>query len=202
MTLFGQHTIAETEDLIRAKDIGRADLLKARAGLPAPPDTTWDADYAAFNSRYETAKTAFKVEAQLVRQASPLVSDDFRTTETAYDGILRALRKNPNDSTVGPGDFNDLWFRVEHAQGAPIPENREAIQPGAKDIDLDVFKAADKVTKQTEKGVKFAGWTLVGIAVASTVGAVWLVPKLLPIFFPMTAGLFASHRREEHYHER
>jgi hypothetical protein len=202
MTLFGDHTIAETEDLIRAKDIGRADLLKARAGLPAPPDATWDADYAAFNSRYENAKTLFKVEAQLVRQSTPMVSDDFRTSESGYQAILKALRKDPNESIAAPGDFNDLWFRVEHAQGGPIPENRASIQPKATDVDLEVFKAIPPPPKDPKKPFEWMLLIMVGGAVLGGATLLYVGPKLLPIFFPMTAGLFSHPRREEHYNGR
>jgi hypothetical protein len=160
MTFLGDHTVNETLDLIKAKDIAFNDLLKARNALKVPPDITWDADYSSLADRYGRAKIAFQVERSMVANATPGVSDDIRTTETAYNTILSAIRKDP--TTESKGDLIDLWKRAQSALGTAIPSNTAAIQPDTrhKDFDLQVLK---KLPPPPPGG--FLPWILGGIGV-------------------------------------
>lgn len=180
MTFMGQHTVNETLDLIRAKDIGITDLTNARNELLNPPDDTWDAQFQDFTTRYNNAKLAFKIERTAVSSATPLVGDDVRTTETSYNAILKTLSKTPG--FIQSGDFQDLWNRVQHVRGSAIPENIDSIQPGqnTEDFDLNLFKAADNTLKSTKKAAfQLAPWMITGLVIA---GILVIAPPLISAF--------------------
>lgn len=168
MTFLGDHTINETLDLIKAKDITIEDMLKARTELGRQPDDTWDSDYAALDNRYKAAKIAFQAERAVVQGATLGVSDDIRTTETAYNAILRAVRRDPN--VENKGDLIDLWRRATTAKGSAIPTRLNAIQPDSdtKDIDLNIFNKLDKLpipknSSEFKKAAMYAGGGIAGL---------------------------------------
>lgn len=184
MTVLGQHTVNETLDLIRAKDTETGAYGSERAALPSAPDATWDDDWATLLSKYTAAKSDFDLERTTVTAATPLVSDDWRTTETTYQGILRSLQQV--DGTVSPGDLQDLANRFL-AAGGKAPDVGKAIQPTAPDADLNAYKAADAGVQDIAKagtavkGALTSKWVIGGACVAGLVGLVALksmVPRL------------------------
>jgi len=156
----GQHSVNETADLIAKKEIDMAAIYRRRQALAAAPDPTWDSSWQALQGRWGRAKEGFTTERAAVMAATalvPFVDDDMRTTETAYQGLLSALQNGPAGVT-SPGGFQDLADRVATAQraaGVVAPgqpalldqDVAEAIQPTARDVDLDTIKSIDKTAK-------------------------------------------------------
>ncbi len=144
MTILGQHTAAETLDLVKDKDNLLSGLATSFASLPAPAvtDTGWYDDFTALQSRYDNAKTVF----DLTLTMNPLVSNNLLTTESDYQAILSALQKT--SGVTSSGDAQDVYNRLSAmlaAYGAP-PVNENVVQPTAPDADLAALQAATQVT--------------------------------------------------------
>ena len=173
MPLLGQHTAAETLDLIRAKDLTIFALDKARQEAGKAPDDTWEADRENFGARYEKARTIANGLIGASRVSLPLVGDEYRPVEPAYQGVLDSLSKTPG--TIQKGDLQDLWNRVENARGSAIPIDVLKLQPTAGDPDLKVFQASDTVIRKGEEAAKKASpWLIVGGVAAGALALIAL----------------------------
>lgn len=168
MTILGQHTIAETEELRAQKDADikaytdayerikdawiRKDPVSARA---------WGDDWAEFLKRWLIAK--LKAGAIITSLRSVVLSDNAVPAEPAWEILMRALMKEEGRFQRGDlADFVDRWAKA----GLPSPEIITK-QPITTDVDLEVFKQTDKATRALESGAKDITPWLIGGAVAA-----------------------------------
>lgn len=195
MTILGDHTVAEVDDLIAAKDIDMADFSAKRATLPYAPDSGWDTDWAALMGRYDSAKAAYAVQRAILVAGSLLVPNSMIDAEAAYASILGALYNQPQGSTadaytdtVVTGGFQDLANRMlamqNPATGAPVTVNESNIpQPTAPDADLNAFNQLGQLPipgLPGAKGVPWWVWAGAGMVVIGLGGAI-VVPFLAPV---------------------
>lgn len=172
MPFLGLHTVNETKDLIKAKDIGIADVEKARAALSAPPDDTWDSQWSDFKNRYNIAKAAAITE--IATTTNPLVSNNYQTVELGYQGILDSLSKTPG--TTQPGDFQDLWSRANAASVTPIPDHTAEIQPDSNTTDPDLNLLNNLPSAPT---VKSKTAFIIGASIVGTIATIVFLRKIV-----------------------
>ncbi len=179
-TPWGEWSVNETRDLIRAKDDAIKVVTAARKALGRAPDGAWDDEFAALQQRYTSAKTLFNAELGALT-AAPLthfVSDNLRTTTTAYKTILAALQNvsalasvvtsgalTGNAGQTMPGSLVDLMGRLANASGVMPTQNTAFIQPVAPDTGTDAIKAADAVLGGVKTGVSIGVPLAIGFGV-------------------------------------
>jgi hypothetical protein len=130
-TIFGDHTVNETRDLVKAKSDQLHQMQSQRTSLGKAPDSTWDAQFSQLKERFN-------------RKNSDAWMPDMSTCEDDYQAILRALSPVPN--FVSSGSAQDLANRLMNAGGkiGPLP------QSAAKDWDLKAYEIADKPVQVIE----------------------------------------------------
>jgi len=177
MTIMGQHTIAETKELIDQKqsDINAYqkayDLILAKwQKFDAHEAEEWGKDFSDFRQRWTVA--VVKARALMFATGSVLVSDSITPAEAAFNIILEALQRTPG--RFQKGDFPDLIDRWSKA-GLPSP-NIVTRQPDSIDVDLEGFKVADSATKGLESTAKNP-WLWVGAGVAGYLAFLHLTRK-------------------------
>ncbi len=195
MTILGSHTVAEVDDLIAAKDTDLADFATKRAALSSAPDATWDADFAALQSRYSSARTTYQVMRPILASAILFVPNSMIAAEDQYQAILSALYNRPPppqgstpvySDTVYPGGFQDLADRMLHSAdpttGAPVMVDESNIpQPTATDVDLNTFNALQHLPGGNLPSViPWWVWAAGGVVIVGLGGAI-VMPLLAPI---------------------
>jgi hypothetical protein len=175
MTLFGNHTLAETLDLVKAKnyEIDKVNETVAGNGGKPPPDADWNQDWTTLQGRYKEAISK-------VPSSPPFgISPNAYTTEDEYQGILRALQQV--DGEVSKGDLQDIWNRLTGEVG-PVEET--VPQPTAPDSDLQAYKAADKAVKTVEaaqSSITHSPLFWAAIAAAGVVGVFMVTQEIKTI---------------------
>jgi len=154
MTLLGQHTADELQDLVDAKDTIVSTLKReydALAGAwqakrPAD-DEDWRSDFERFSARY--AKARKDARFALARASVTPLPGSAIPAEDEYEGILRALTVVRNGS-YQKGDVQDLYNRLADFKGSSfaIP----TAQPRAtSDLDARYYATSGKVLKAADQ---------------------------------------------------
>lgn len=177
MTIMGQHTIAETKELIDQKQSDINAYQKAYdIVLPKWKQKNegealeWGKDFEDFRIRWGIA--VVKAKALMFATGSVMVSDSITPAEPAFQIVLEALQRTPG--RFQKGDFADLvdrWSRV----GLPSPRIITR-QPDSFDVDLEGFKVADAAAKKIESTASNP-WLWAGVGVAGVAGFLYLTRK-------------------------
>jgi len=173
-TFLRQPSVEDLRNLINAKDYELNQIYKhymafwqmwETVDLPAKLDwaNDWNALLARYKKAKETAQWAFdKAAGQPWPDSVILAPDEWNT-------VLRALRKNWDGKTGGTlekGDEADLEFRLSAASHKSSDFSHEPQPTG--DVDLEIFKAADKATKGIETVAgKIANYVPIGLAIGA-----------------------------------
>lgn len=176
MSVLGFHSVAETKELLAAKDYDIKqvqDAFEAFAPewLRNDPLTAadWTSDWNTFGVRYSAAKTGAVIGMAALNAASPLVPENLVPAEPFWNGILRALSKTPG--FVQRGDFQDLHNRLVSAQNKPVDFSGQPQPTNASDADLAVFQASDATLKAlgdvAVQGIDTGTKVLIGLGVAT-----------------------------------
>jgi len=168
VTFLGLHTVRETQDLIKSKDIVIAKMSDVRKAMGFSPDDTWDDHFNRFLRRWSDAKFLANGEISATSVGSPGVSENVLTTELAYIKLTHALDSSQSFDRVAPkvesgfqvGCLQDLFTRLNDelrlTTGQTIDIDTRLLQTDAidvdqkvatSDVDLNVFKGADKTVK-------------------------------------------------------
>lgn len=177
MTILGKWSVAELKDLVKAKDYDVKQVQDARNLGQA--DAAWDADWAAFKSRYNDARTSAMLR---IGEAGALltVSDSVIPAQEQYEGILRALTKTPGRYT--DKDFQGLHNRLVTFLGHPIDFSEQPQPKAGTDTDLDAYRGADSAVKAVEaaaKGTREAATSKTAMTIAG--GAVLALAVLVGV---------------------
>lgn len=185
-----QPSIEDLRNLINAKDYELNQIYKHYMSfwqtwesfdLPAKLD--WANDWNALLARYKKAKADVQLAFDMARgQPWP---DSIILAPDEWDIILRALRKNWDGKTGGTlekGDEADLESRLQAASKVSSDFSHEPQPTG--DVDLSIFKAADKATRGIEAvASKIVNYVPIGLAIGAgvlvLVGGAYLI-ALLP----------------------
>lgn len=177
--IFNQYTVAELEDLLKAKDYAFAQLRAAFDGFGSSWQDSdsaafndWLHDWTAINDRYALARRNAQ---NAIDGASSIVSHSVILADGQYKDVLATLSANPQAMGQTKGDFQDLNDRLAAAIKKPIAYPNMP-QPTSTDIDLVTYQAAGKAVKGIETAAK-AGMSTggkvaigVGIGLAAAVG--------------------------------
>jgi hypothetical protein len=160
----GNYSVAETKDLIAAKDADMAELASQspsmlsawRAKDPAAAGA-WEKDYAALKSRYGRARDT--ANAALGPSKYVPLPDSLITlgaVDNAYKGILNALNPAWTSHTNAPGSLGDLSARL--GQGSAMKmATYDAPQPRrSSDASMQILRytpAVEKVAPAVERVV-------------------------------------------------
>jgi hypothetical protein len=188
MTIAGLYSVAELKDLIAAKDTELQTLATAAASFEptwkaSAPSTeaAWQTDYQNLLSRYSLVRA--EAEATIsAGEFTPLPDADI-PADTQYHLVLGALQQT--SGVVSPGDFQDIWDRLNAAivatpsvsvnpltQGPPVP------QPGkGTDTDLSAYQTTDSITRALvtpsgDAGAGKPGWLLTAGVIGVVVYAI------------------------------
>lgn len=155
-TVLGLYSVAELNDLLKAKDVEMAAI---GARVAASKDPSIQSDWAALLSRYKAAKaqaqtaisqalqtgagktpfSLWNIEEVIGDTARSLLPDNMNATpetNAAYAGILSALQKTPG--IVSPGDKQDIGNRLIAAGWKP---KYKVPQPEKKsDVDVAFYQ--------------------------------------------------------------
>jgi hypothetical protein len=144
MTILGQYTVAELEDLIAAKDYAVNQLSYAYFGDAGKhdlhKDPTWPTDFTALSIRYNNAKTKAQNLISALKVSNPLIPNNVIPADAPYKSILKSLRASPN--TISKGDLQDLSNRLA-ALGIQTDYSAMPQPKSGSDIELSAFKAAN-----------------------------------------------------------
>jgi hypothetical protein len=157
MTVLGRHSVGELRDWLASIDYEMAQIASAY-GLFAPvwqaqdpgSHQDWAADWAALQTRYGAARG--RAQSLLARARLELgIPDSVLPAEDEWQAVRHALARTPGQ--VAKGDLQDLYARLEGAQGKPVDVSRVP-QPTAPDADLAAFKAADATIRAGESAAR------------------------------------------------
>lgn len=144
MTILGQYTVAELEDLIAAKDYAVNQLSYAYFGDAGKhdlhKDITWPADFTALSIRYNDAKSKAQNLISALKVSNPLIPNNLIPADATYKAILKSLRTSPN--TISKGDLQDLSNRLA-ALGIQTDYSAMPQPKSGSDIELSALKAAN-----------------------------------------------------------
>lgn len=154
------YTIAELADLINAKDVEVLALTGAVKNLPASVtlDDAFASDFASLGTRYAAAR-ALGEAAIGVADIQPIPDDANPEGDPPYRAIISALLNGGAEGVTPPGSLQDLWNRVEAAQGAPILEPPVPQPTPGSDLDLKWYNESGKIlasVKQASTPIKMA----------------------------------------------
>lgn len=145
MTIFGQHTVHELQELIAAKDVEMNDLVNAGTSYKPTWDasdsassTQWQTDLTALQARYNTART--NAESVIALSENSAISPDYLPAESSWQAILTSVQQVPG--TVTAGDLQDLYNRLVAVTGYAYKSN--VPQPTALDADLNAYNEVEK----------------------------------------------------------
>lgn len=149
MAILGQPTVQDLKDLLAAKDYTIAQVGAAYNSFAAKwaakdvaAQAQWFGDWSSLLARYGAAKSKAQgaIDAE-TNVATALIPDSTKVVpQSTWDGVLKALKQTYPDSTITPGDLDDLNNRLTAA--GKTPNFSEMPQP-APDADLQIIKAAD-----------------------------------------------------------
>lgn len=169
MTVVGQHTIQETEDLMKTVEfrIEAGNKVNAQITMPqvaAQPDVYKDLqqDWTNFQIRWATARDPVLTDLFIANAAQPLVPASLIPTEKQYQAIKSAINVSGND-TYTKGDLMDCLLRIENFAGQTIDEKNHPM-PSDFDPDLSVYKKVDDSIKAGEAAAKAASAAVTNVA--------------------------------------
>lgn len=151
MAILGQPTVQDMKDLLAAKDYTIAQVGNAYNAFAAQwaakdvaAQAQWFGDWSSLNARYGAAKSkaqgAIDAESNI---ATAMFPDSTKVVpQSAWDGVLKALKQTYPDNAVSPGDLDDLSNRLT---AAGQPQDFSKMPQPAPDADLQIIKAADKI---------------------------------------------------------
>src|ERR1700722_18450202 len=144
MTILGQYTVAELEDLIAAKDYAVNQLSYAYFGDAGKhdlhKDSTWPTDFTALSIRYNDAKSKAQGMATALKASNPLIPNNLIPADAAYKAVLKSLRASP--TTISKGDLQDLSNRLA-ALGIQTDYSGMPQPKSGSDIEMSVLKATN-----------------------------------------------------------
>ena len=157
MTIFGNHTVDELNDLLKAKDY---DITQVQAAYnargpawhakDANAESAWLVDWHSFLDRYDAAHA--KAKAEITAAGFIIGPDDLKPVEGSWKAMMQALTKTEGSYT--DQDFQGLHNRLANATG-PIDFSGQPT-PIAHDTDLAAYQGADSVIKAGEAGAAAA----------------------------------------------
>lgn len=154
ITVFNKsnHTVAELEDLVAAKDYQIASLWSAAGphiAKIAASDVSWPNDWQGLNTRYKSAKE--NAEKYIKPLRFSLTPNNMIPVEPLYQAILTSLKQNP--TTITPGDLQDLSNRVSalgiHADYSGTPQPR-----AVSNVEGLILKGAQQVLSPIDRIVQ------------------------------------------------
>lgn len=171
MTVLGNHTIAETRDLMRTVEfrIERAADLVNR--LPFSTDNVklvkeWN---EFVEVRWKNAHDQALNRILVLKFDNPLASESVIPAEGEFKLVMKA-RNQQGEGIVVPGDLSDLIHRLEVGSGQSLDEDNHPLPTGF-DPDLAAFQAVDAKIKAGEKAAEDAK-KAAGNAAKSNVGLI------------------------------
>jgi hypothetical protein len=187
----GSPSLEDLRNLIYAKDYELNQIYKHYLSFEpvwkaqdVPAQQDWANDWNALIARFKQAKT----EVQWIFTASKFTPtpDSMIIAENEWNVIIRSLRKNWDGKTGGQlakGDEADLEYRLQGASKVSSDFSNEPQPQG--DVDLAIFKAADKATRGIEAvASKIVNYVPVGLAIGAGVlvliGGAYLLIVLRP----------------------
>lgn len=202
MTILGQHSVEELQDLVKSTDYSLAMIQKSYDGFVTEwkskdPFThaDWLNDWNLLKGRYAEARE----KAAKVISASALLWDIRNSVipaEQQYQGILVSLHRDPKGAYV-KGDLQDVYNRFAEAQRKPIIFNQP--QPTGSDVDLLVYSGSDKTIKAGEEAAKAVKKEVEDVAKANplwvTGGIAIGLGALAVVLAPSIATLRTAYRR-------
>lgn len=167
MTTWGQQSVAEYDDLIKATDLEIDKIEKARAELGHAPDDSWDQDWSTLKDRYASAKWKSKAERTGLTTAEFFVPNNLITMKMGYGWVVNALRQYGDTHDVDPsltapiqkGDLEDLFNRINAVK--PIvytADEKKFVAPTATDVDKEtsqLLSGAGSTVSSTLTTVKY-----------------------------------------------
>lgn len=196
MTILGQHSVEDLQDLVKSTDYSVNTIQKTYDGFAADwkskdplVHADWLTDWTMLRGRYKEAR---EKAAKGIQAAELLwnIRNSVIPAEPRYQDILVSLHKDPKGPYV-KGDLQDLYNRFADAQKKPIIFNQP--QPTGSDVDLLVYSGADKTIKAGETAAKEAKkaveeaakanplWVAGGIAIGLGALAVVLAPTIASV---------------------
>ena len=152
MTILGQHTVAETFDLIAALDF-RVNkdseqwlkVQKARTGPPTPERARLDGDMMSFIAKWGSVRDKQKTMLRILNASNPLVPSDTIPAEPNFRAVDDCFR-------VDVPHFKDIEQRLDaEAKALGLPETDLSGMPKQDSVDAD-FNALQKVDKVIKTG--------------------------------------------------
>lgn len=175
MTVAGMHSVAELEDLVKAKQYTVSQLTNAYKAFADKWQTMdrighddWLNDWRAFAIRYE--KAILSAKAVMTIAAGMTLPNALIPAEGTYQEVLRACTRQ-TDGSYSKGDLQDLHNRLSQAREKEV-EYPKMPQPGIHtDLDLTVHDLADSTLKGAQAVSKdnlplIVGGTILGTLVA------------------------------------
>lgn len=145
MTIVGWHTVAELGDFLKAKDVEMGVLRKTYDSLTPDlraKDPTLGADLEALEKRYALGAIPAKLRLNQV----PAIAAPYAIAEVEWNGILRALKKNPE--MEAPTDAGGVMIRLMKLTTI-APYTVPQPKPGS-DVDFEILKGTTKITTAIE----------------------------------------------------
>lgn len=155
MTIMGQHTVDETQDLITVLNGRMFDLQNGLYKIVQDPslvakDPTLQADWGAYVTRWGAAIGNVQKELSLKSGAQPMVPNSVLAAEDSYQELLKAV----NPQTPGPytpKDLMGLQIRIQNLTAIPWVDRP---LPADFDVDLQAYKEFD--ASPASQAAKFA----------------------------------------------
>jgi len=176
MTVLGQHTISETEHLMKTVDfrIQATDKVNnqiVNAQIQGNPlgYANLQTDWTNFKSRWASARDDVLLSLFLRNQTNPLVPASLITSEKEYKAIKKAINVGGED-TFTTGDLTDCIQRIEQFAQQQIEEKNAPI-PDNFDLDLLAYKKLDSSIQAGEQAAKAAA-SAAGQAAKSNIGLI------------------------------
>lgn len=155
MTVLGQHTIAETEDLMKTVEFRIQAGNKTNAQITMPQIAANQAlymdlqkDWNNFQVRWATARDPVLNSLLVKNVGQPLVPVSLIVSEPEYQAIKKAINVGGQDTYV-KGDLTDVLNRIEQFSGQTINE-KDHPMPSGFDPDLAAYKKVDASIKAGE----------------------------------------------------
>lgn len=155
MTIAGQHTLRETVNFLETKN---AQILATNKGYASQKplidskDPSLGNDWADFLLRWRVFFTKERTKLAMYSAVAPTIPDALMSAEPFWDEIIEELEKRPTYAAL-----TDRFAKAGATFSAKVGQIDET------DVDLEVYKKADKLTKAGESS---APW-LVGAGIGT-----------------------------------
>ena len=151
MTVMGQHTIAETRDLIAVLNGRTIDLQNAVYQIAQNPDAiakdpTLQADWAAYMARWTASVANVEQVLNGLSDTNPAVPESVYPVESSFQRIIKTT--NPQSpKAYTDKDLMGLQIRIQKLTA--IPWQTRPI-PSSFDLDFNTYEVADSGVKAVE----------------------------------------------------